>query len=1160
MIKSLPKLALLVVALLPLLALGQTWTPVNNVPSFSGGTPFLMTDGTVLIQDADASDWWKLTPDKKGSYVNGTWSQVASMPNGYGPLYYASAVLPDGRLIVCGGEYNNSSSPVWTNQCAIYDPVANSWKTVPTPTNAGGQPWAQVGDTQSWVTPDGRFMIADLISTDDDILDPKTMKWTQFGSGKADTQNEEGWTIIPSGLVTVDTFNAPHTERFVYSTKQWISAGDLQQNIVDIPDAEVGAAILRYDGTVWATGGNGLSAIYTPPAITDTSSPGTWVMGPTFPKTNAGQLDLADGPAAIMVNGHVLCAASPGYASNPTQFFSFDGTHLNGLTNMASAPNAPSYVYTMLCLPNGQVLVTSQSQDIEVFTPAGGPEDAWRPTITQCPAEVGVGRTSQISGTQFNGLSQGSAYGDDSQNSTNYPIVRIINNATGDVQYCRTFGHSTMAICTGSLQVSTNFTVPLNAEPGPSTIEVVANGIASKPFAITVGTIPAVTAVTPNSASAGSADLPIEVDGSDYLSGAQIVFQNGSTSTNLATTFVSADKLTATIPAGLLAAPGSADVYVANPLQLLSNKEPFTISNPLPVMGAVSPAYTNKGAAATLTITGSGFDVASVANFVSGGKTTPLATSFVSSAKITAVLPASLAGVAGAYAIDVSSPTPGGGTSASSTFKVGDFSLSVTPPASPSAARGNSVSYKVSVAGQFGFPGPVALSLGTALPAGVTAGFNPPSIAPGAISTLTITAATSATLGALPFTVDGSNNALVHSASGAVSITDFALRFTVGSQAINNGGSVVYKVSLVPQSGFADSVNLTASQLPSGVTASFSPATISGITVSNLTLATSKTTPVSTYTFKVTGTDGGAVHSALATLVVKAGVASFTVFPTAVIGGTTLHGNATLSGRAPAGGTSIAFTTNAPGAIQMPAAISVPQGGSYVLPAFATTPIAKPVTATITATANGISKSTTVTVNPPSINGFSVNPGTVTGGASISGALTLNGPALSGGSYATISSSSPLAASATAGRATFGSLVTSTNWTGTTFPVNGDTTVTLTASYLGSSKTATLNVLEARLASMTFNPTSVVGGSTSIGTITLNAKAGPAGVTVNLVSTSPNASVPGSVKVPANATSITFVIHTTAVSSTVSASIFAQEFTSASNFVSLTKTLTVTKG
>jgi len=96
----------------------QTWEPLTNQPSFNPGAMLLLTDGTVIMHSepncltctsTDYSSWYKLTPDINGSYVNGTWTQVASLPSGYAPLYFGSAVLPDGRLIVEGGEYNCAS-------------------------------------------------------------------------------------------------------------------------------------------------------------------------------------------------------------------------------------------------------------------------------------------------------------------------------------------------------------------------------------------------------------------------------------------------------------------------------------------------------------------------------------------------------------------------------------------------------------------------------------------------------------------------------------------------------------------------------------------------------------------------------------------------------------------------------------------------------------------------------------------------------------------------------------------------------------------------------------------------------------------------------------------------------------------------------------------
>ena len=78
------------------------------------------------------------------------------------------------------------------------------------------------------------------------------------------------------------------------------------------------------------------------------------------------------------------------------------------------------------------------------------------------------------------------AFGDEFQNATNYPLVRITNKGTGHVFYARTHDHSSMGVATGSLIVTTNFDVPAGMETGASTLEVVANGLASKAVAVTV--------------------------------------------------------------------------------------------------------------------------------------------------------------------------------------------------------------------------------------------------------------------------------------------------------------------------------------------------------------------------------------------------------------------------------------------------------------------------------------------------------------------------------------------------------------------------------------------------------------------------------------------------------------------------------------------------
>jgi hypothetical protein len=123
---------------------------------------------------------------------------------------------------------------------------------------------------------------------------------------------------------------------------------------------------------------------------------------------------------------------------------------------------------------------------VVLYTPPGSPKAAWRPTITNYPKAIAPGKTYRIAGTQFNGLSQALAFGDEFQNATNYPLVRITSIGSGSVYYARTHDHSTMGVATGSKQVWTYFDVPPGIAAGTSTLEVVANGVASKPVRVTI--------------------------------------------------------------------------------------------------------------------------------------------------------------------------------------------------------------------------------------------------------------------------------------------------------------------------------------------------------------------------------------------------------------------------------------------------------------------------------------------------------------------------------------------------------------------------------------------------------------------------------------------------------------------------------------------------
>ena len=478
-----PALSVLAALLLwPALSIAQSWQPTATVPPVSLGSAFLMTDGTVMVQSSGTATWVKLTPDQNGSYVNGTWSTVASMPTGYAPLYFGSAVLPDGRLVVIGGEYNNFVGND-TNLGAIYDPKSNTWTPIAAP--AG---WANIGDAPSVVLPNGQFLLGNALSAQLALLNPVTLTWTAASNtGKSDSNNEEGFTLLPDGtFLDVNVDSAPSTLRYLPSIGQWISAGSTPQLLTN--QLEMGPAVLRPNGTVFQAGASGATAVYTPPSTL--MGTGTWTAGPSFPTISGeGQLDIADGPACLLPDGNVLMAASPGVYNNDLHFFEFDGTSLTEVPTIPGAANDTSFIGRLITLPTGQALWAAGNA--EIYTPSGVPNPAWAPTITSFPANIGPNATYSISGTQFNGLSQAVGYGDDYQAATNYPLVRITNQVTGHVFYARTHDHSTMAVATGSAIVSTNFDVPAVIELGPSSLVVVANGIASAPVSVTVGNLKA---------------------------------------------------------------------------------------------------------------------------------------------------------------------------------------------------------------------------------------------------------------------------------------------------------------------------------------------------------------------------------------------------------------------------------------------------------------------------------------------------------------------------------------------------------------------------------------------------------------------------------------------------------------------------------------------
>ena len=196
---------------------------------------------------------------------------------------------------------------------------------------------------------------------------------------------------------------------------------------------------------------------------------------------------------------------------------------------------------------------------------------------------------------------------------------------------------------------------------------------------------PAITTIAPTSATAGGAAFTLTVNGTNFVATSVVKF-NGVAKT---TTFVNATQVTAAIAAADIATAGTPNVTVTNPAPGggTSAAATFTINNPFPSVTTVSPtSATAGGPAFTLTVNGTNFVPTSVVQF--GIQGIPLVTTFVSSIKLTAAVPASDIASAGPSPVAVVNPAPGGGNSGPTPFTINNPVPTITSIAPTSAAAG----------------------------------------------------------------------------------------------------------------------------------------------------------------------------------------------------------------------------------------------------------------------------------------------------------------------------------------------------------------------------------------------------------------------------------------------------------------------------------------
>jgi hypothetical protein len=185
-------------------------------------------------------------------------------------------------------------------------------------------------------------------------------------------------------------------------------------------------------------------------------------------------------------------------------------------------------------------------------------------------------------------------------------------------------------------------------------------------FTIDANPTPAITSLSPNSATAGTnSPVQVTVTGSGFTA-ASVVRWNGSGRTTL---FTSSTELSFLIPVTDMATAGTAQVTVYNPPTGggTSGAQTFTVNNPSPTISGLSPSSAGAGGAGfTLTVNGTNFVSGAVVNWNGSARTT----TFVSATQLTAAIPAADVAAAGTGLVTVVNPPPSAGPSAGAAFTI----------------------------------------------------------------------------------------------------------------------------------------------------------------------------------------------------------------------------------------------------------------------------------------------------------------------------------------------------------------------------------------------------------------------------------------------------------------------------------------------------------
>jgi VCBS repeat protein len=360
-----------------------------------------------------------------------------------------------------------------------------------------------------------------------------------------------------------------------------------------------------------------------------------------------------------------------------------------------------------------------------------------------------------------------------------------------------------------------------NPAPGGGTSTSIAFGVFLPP--------PTISSLSPPSVVMGGPPFTLTVNGLNFVNGAVVNF-NG---TPRSATFVSSAQVTIAISASDIINQGTINISVTAPPANgggggTSSTLPLTIlpTNTQPVVGALVPASATAGGPAfTLLLTGTGFTASSVVTF----KSSVVSSAFVDATLLQAAIPASDIAVAGTPFVTVANP--GGSPSLVTSFFVNN-PVPGASSLSPSSAPAGSAAATLNVTGTNFTTSSMVLVNGSSR-----------------ATTFVNSTSLNAALPASDFAHSGTLNITVNNPTPGGGTTS-AISFAVADYSVSGpstpappvtaGQPANFSLTVAPSNGtFSNPVTFTASGLPTGTTATFSPsATITpGSTPATVTLS-----------------------------------------------------------------------------------------------------------------------------------------------------------------------------------------------------------------------------------------------------------------------------------------------------------------------------------